>query len=185
MMDTIYSILGAILPLEAYQYSFMKNAFLAILLLTPLLGLLGTMAVNHQMAGDPAADPAPGPAGHHGGQSPDGFLLRRAGPFRPHRYRPGHHPRLAERSGCHAGFRDHLGHPDLRHQAVRLRFHRYRHFRILLHLRGCGSADPRPGRKVCEVFLPADRRRTGRHPVRPALAAPGPHRHAGPVGPAV
>ena len=50
MMDTIYSILGAILPLEAYQYSFMKNAFLAILLLTPLLGLLGTMAVNHQMA---------------------------------------------------------------------------------------------------------------------------------------
>ena len=50
MMDTIYSVLGAILPLEAYQYSFMKNAFLAILLLTPLLGLLGTMAVNHQMA---------------------------------------------------------------------------------------------------------------------------------------
>ena len=49
-MDTIYSILGAILPLEAYQYSFMKNAFLAILLLTPLLGLLGTMVVNHQMA---------------------------------------------------------------------------------------------------------------------------------------
>ena len=50
MMDTVYSILGAILPLEAYQYSFMKNAFLAVLLLTPLLGLLGTMAVNHQMA---------------------------------------------------------------------------------------------------------------------------------------
>ena len=49
-MDTVYSILGAILPLEAYQYAFMKNAFLAILLLTPLLGLLGTMAVNHQMA---------------------------------------------------------------------------------------------------------------------------------------
>ena len=49
-MDTIYSILGAVLPLEAYQYSFMKNALLAILLLTPLLGLLGTMAVNHQMA---------------------------------------------------------------------------------------------------------------------------------------
>ncbi len=50
MMDTIYSILGAILPSEAYQFTFMKNAFLAILLLTPLLGLLGTMAVNHQMA---------------------------------------------------------------------------------------------------------------------------------------
>ena len=50
MMDTIYSILGAILPSEAYQFTFMKNAFLAVLLLTPLLGLLGTMAVNHQMA---------------------------------------------------------------------------------------------------------------------------------------
>ncbi len=50
MMDTIYSILGAVLPSEAYQFTFMKNAFLAILLLTPLLGLLGTMAVNHQMA---------------------------------------------------------------------------------------------------------------------------------------
>ena len=50
MMDTIYSVLGTILPLEAYHYTFMKNAFLAILLLTPLLGLLGTMAVNHQMA---------------------------------------------------------------------------------------------------------------------------------------
>lgn len=49
-METIYGILSTILPLEAYQYSFMKNAFLAILLLTPLLGLLGTMAVNHQMA---------------------------------------------------------------------------------------------------------------------------------------
>ena len=49
-MDTVYSVLDAILPLEAYHFAFMKNAFLAILLLTPLLGLLGTMAVNHQMA---------------------------------------------------------------------------------------------------------------------------------------
>ena len=29
-METIYSVLGSILPLEAYQYNFMKNAFLAI-----------------------------------------------------------------------------------------------------------------------------------------------------------
>ncbi len=49
-MDGIYSILEAILPLEAFRFTFMKNAFLAVLLLTPLLGLLGTMAVNHQMA---------------------------------------------------------------------------------------------------------------------------------------
>ena len=46
-MNTIYDILGTILPFSAYQFNFMKNAFLAILLLTPLLGLLGTMAVNH------------------------------------------------------------------------------------------------------------------------------------------
>ena len=38
------------LPLDALQFNFMKNAFLAILLLTPLLGLLGTMAVQQQMA---------------------------------------------------------------------------------------------------------------------------------------
>ena len=49
-MNTIYDILGTILPFSAYQFNFMKNAFLAILLVTPLLGLLGTMAVNTQMA---------------------------------------------------------------------------------------------------------------------------------------
>ena len=49
-MDAIYSVLDALLPLEALRFGFMKNAFLAILLLTPLLGLLGTMAVNHQRA---------------------------------------------------------------------------------------------------------------------------------------
>ncbi len=49
-MEAVYSILDAILPLEAYHFTFMKNAFLAILLLTPMLGLLGTMAVNRQMA---------------------------------------------------------------------------------------------------------------------------------------
>ena len=50
MMDFIYSLMDAILPIEALTFTFMKNAFLAILLLTPLLGLLGTMAVNQQMA---------------------------------------------------------------------------------------------------------------------------------------
>ena len=49
-MQGIYAILDFLLPLEALRFTFMKNAFLAILLLTPLLGLLGTMAVNHQMA---------------------------------------------------------------------------------------------------------------------------------------
>lgn len=49
-MQLIYSLLDAVLPIEALQFTFMKNAFLAILLITPLLGLLGTMAVNQQMA---------------------------------------------------------------------------------------------------------------------------------------
>lgn len=49
-METIYGVLETILPLEAFRFDFMKNALLAVLLLTPLLGLLGTMAVNHQMA---------------------------------------------------------------------------------------------------------------------------------------
>ena len=49
-MDGIYGVLDAILPMEAYRFGFMKNALLAVLLLTPMLGLLGTMAVNHQMA---------------------------------------------------------------------------------------------------------------------------------------
>lgn len=50
MMQTIYAVIDTLLPIEALQFNFMKNAFLAILLLTPLLGLLGTMAVNQQMA---------------------------------------------------------------------------------------------------------------------------------------
>lgn len=49
-MNTIYSVLDAILPFEFLSFRFMKNAFLAVLLLTPLLGLLGTMAVNQRMA---------------------------------------------------------------------------------------------------------------------------------------
>ena len=48
-METIYQWLGAI-PLDAMRFDFMKRALLAVLLLTPLLGLLGTMAVNQQMA---------------------------------------------------------------------------------------------------------------------------------------
>ncbi len=49
-MDFIYRVIDTLLPIDALSFNFMKNAFLAILLLTPLLGLLGTMAVNQQMA---------------------------------------------------------------------------------------------------------------------------------------
>ncbi|MBR3494953.1 MAG: metal ABC transporter permease [Clostridia bacterium] len=48
-MSFLYQLLGS-LPLEAMQFLYMRRALLAILLLTPLLGLLGTMAVNQQMA---------------------------------------------------------------------------------------------------------------------------------------
>lgn len=33
-----------------FQYDFMKNAFLAVLVITPLFGILGTMIVNNKMA---------------------------------------------------------------------------------------------------------------------------------------
>ena len=49
-MNAIYSVIEFLLPFEAFEWTFMKNALLAILLLTPLLALLGTMAVNQQMA---------------------------------------------------------------------------------------------------------------------------------------
>ena len=48
-MEAVYRLFGAI-PMESLQFAFVQRALLAILLLTPLFGLLGTMAVNHQMA---------------------------------------------------------------------------------------------------------------------------------------
>lgn len=49
-MNTIYQIMDWLLPFECFQFAFMKNALLAMLLLTPLLALFGTMAVNRRMA---------------------------------------------------------------------------------------------------------------------------------------
>ncbi|MDF2986864.1 MAG: hypothetical protein K0R50_2374 [Eubacterium sp.] len=49
-MNQIYSLLDAILPFEWLGYDFMKNAFLAVLLLTPIFGILGTIIVNNRMA---------------------------------------------------------------------------------------------------------------------------------------
>ncbi|MBR6027518.1 MAG: metal ABC transporter permease [Clostridia bacterium] len=48
-MNAVYSLLD-LLGVEALRFTFMKNALIAVVLLTPLLGLLGTMAVNQQMA---------------------------------------------------------------------------------------------------------------------------------------
>ena len=48
-MELLYSLLGA-LPFDWLQHGFMKNAFLAVLLVTPLFGLLSTMVVSNRMA---------------------------------------------------------------------------------------------------------------------------------------
>lgn len=39
-----------LLPFDYIQYDFMKNALLAVLIITPLFGILGTMIVNNRMA---------------------------------------------------------------------------------------------------------------------------------------
>ena len=49
-MSFIYNILDVLLPFSWADYKFMKNAFLAIIIIAPLMGILGTMAVNNKMA---------------------------------------------------------------------------------------------------------------------------------------
>ena len=46
----IYTFLEKVLPFSYMNYEFMKNAFLAIILISPLFALLGTMVVNKKMA---------------------------------------------------------------------------------------------------------------------------------------
>lgn len=49
-MELIYSVLDMFFPFSWMEYAFMKNALLAILLMTPLFGLLSTMVVSSRMA---------------------------------------------------------------------------------------------------------------------------------------
>ena len=49
-MDGIYSFLNLLLPFEWAEFDFMKNALLAVLMITPLFGLTGTMIVNNKMS---------------------------------------------------------------------------------------------------------------------------------------
>ena len=49
-MEMIYNIIEFILPLSFMEYDFMKNALLAILLISPLFGLVGSMIVNNKMS---------------------------------------------------------------------------------------------------------------------------------------
>lgn len=50
MIENIYSILDMLFPFAWMDHIFMKNAFLAVLLVTPLFGLLSTMVVSNRMA---------------------------------------------------------------------------------------------------------------------------------------
>lgn len=49
-MEIIYSVMESILPFSWVEYTFMKNALLAIILAAPLFGLVGTMIVNNKMS---------------------------------------------------------------------------------------------------------------------------------------
>ena len=49
-MEVIYNILEFILPFDFMTYSFKKNAFMAIILSSPIFAILGTMIVNNKMA---------------------------------------------------------------------------------------------------------------------------------------
>lgn len=49
-MEWIYEVLDKLLPFYWAEHDFMKNAFLAILFMTPLLGMLGTVIVQKKMA---------------------------------------------------------------------------------------------------------------------------------------
>lgn len=49
-MSAVYAVMEMLLPFEWLGYTFMKNALLAMLLITPLFGMLGTMAVDNKMA---------------------------------------------------------------------------------------------------------------------------------------
>ena len=49
-MELLYNFLDFALPFDFMHHTFMKNAFLAILLVTPLFGLLSTMVVSNRMA---------------------------------------------------------------------------------------------------------------------------------------
>jgi len=50
LMEILYKILDFMMPFEFMDHTFMKNAFIAVVLVTPLFGLIGTMIVNNKMA---------------------------------------------------------------------------------------------------------------------------------------
>lgn len=49
-MDLWYGLIERLLPFQWAHFIFMKNALLAVLLITPVFGLTGTMVINNRMA---------------------------------------------------------------------------------------------------------------------------------------
>ena len=49
-MEVIYNILDYCIPFDFITYNFMKNAIIAIVLISPIFAILGTMIVNNKMA---------------------------------------------------------------------------------------------------------------------------------------
>lgn len=49
-MSVVYELIEKLLPFQWADFDFMKNAFLAVLIITPLFGMMGTMIVNNKMA---------------------------------------------------------------------------------------------------------------------------------------
>lgn len=49
-MSVVYDALSLLLPFAWADYKFMINALIAVVLIAPLMGILGTMAVNNKMA---------------------------------------------------------------------------------------------------------------------------------------
>lgn len=50
MFDSLYNTIDFLLPFQWLSHTFMKNAFIAILIITPLFGLLSTMVVSNKMS---------------------------------------------------------------------------------------------------------------------------------------
>lgn len=49
-MELVYNILETFIPFKFIEYNFMKNALIAIILISPIFAILGTMIVNNKMA---------------------------------------------------------------------------------------------------------------------------------------
>ena len=47
-MKVLYGIMEHILLFDWIEYDFMKNALIAIIIIAPLFGILGTMIVNNK-----------------------------------------------------------------------------------------------------------------------------------------